>query len=162
MYHNPKRKEKMTDDRSSTPFPDDTPLDKAVPKNSKFLSKEDVDPPLLVQIFQMTTDQVEGDHGIEDRAVLYFHGNVKPLILNNTNKELLKAITGATTTGGVKNHQIILYNDATIMFRGKMTGGIRIRAATQPAPVTAPQAQPIQPAVTYPATDAPFDDSIPY
>ena len=119
----------MNDDRLSVPMSDDTPLDKAVPKQSKYLTKEDCDPPLLVQIFNVTTDQVEGDHAVEERAVLHFHGDVKPMILNNTNKELLKAITGATTVGQLKNQQVVLYNDPTIMFRGKITGGIRIRAA---------------------------------
>ena len=88
----------MTDDRASIAIPDDTTLDKAVPRNSKYLGKDDVDPPLLVQIFQMTTDQVEGDGGVlEERAVLHFHGDVKPWIVNPTNRELLKGILGATT-----------------------------------------------------------------
>jgi len=144
---------------------DDTMLDKAVPKNSKFISKEDVDPPLLVQIFNMTTDQVEGDAGmIEERAVIHFHGDVKPLILNQVNKELLKAITGATTVGQLRNQQIILYNDMTVMYKGKLTGGVRIRSAQQQAPIqpVAPAAPAAQPAITYPSTDTPFNDDIPY
>jgi hypothetical protein len=144
----------MTENLTSVPMSDDTPLDQAVPSTSKYLRKEDVEPPLLVQIFNMTTDQVEGDtNAIENRAVLHFHGDIKPMILNSTNRELLKAITGANTVGGLRNQQVILYNDPTIIYKGKLTGGIRIRAATQPAP-----AQPTQPG-TGPAD---FDDSIPY
>ena len=170
----------MTDNKASVPISDDTPLDQAVPSNSKYLGKDDVFEPMLVQIWQMTTDEVDGDAGaIEQRAVLHFHGDVKPMILNQTNKELLKAITGATTAGGVKNHQIILYNDPTIMFGRKMVGGLRIRSAQQqPAPMAYPAATPTgsamkftraktAPLVPAPATpteptDVPFDDGIPY
>ena len=136
----------MTDERTSVPLPDDTPLDQAVPSNSKYLTKDDVGSGLVVQIHMMTTDQVEGDNNvIEQRAVLHFHGDVKPMILNQVNKEMLKVVTGATTTGGVKNQQIILFNDPTIMFGRKMVGGIRIKA---------PQAAPV--------TNASFNDDIPY
>ena len=146
-------------DRTSIPMPDDTPLDKVAPTQSKYLTKNDVEPPILVQIFNITTDQVEGDSGtIEDRSVLHFHGELKPMILNSTNRELLRAITGATTVGQLRNQSVILYNDVTIMFRGKMTGGIRVRAPQQAAVQPTAPAQPI----TYPGTDVPFDGSIPY
>ena len=126
---------------------DDTPLDQAVPSNSKYLSKEDVVQPMLVHIYMMTTDEVEGDNNqIEQRAVLHFHGDVKPFILNQTNKELLKAVLGAETIGQIRNRQVVLYNDPTIMFGRKMVGGIRIRSAEAP------------PAAAYPAaTPAPYD-----
>lgn len=145
----------MTDDRMSVPISDDTPLDATVPSKSKYLTKEDCEPPILVQIFNMTTDQVEGDNNqMEERAVLHFHGDVKPMILNNTNKELLKAITGATTVGQIRNRQVILYNDPTIMFGRKMVGGIRIRAAAGAG------AQPANPGVIQ--TDPGMHDDIPY
>ena len=107
----------MNDPTPSTPISDDMPLDQAVPSNSKYISKEDVDPPILVQIAYMTTDDVEADGITRQLAVLHFHGDVKPLILKHTNKELLKAITGAQTAGQVKDHQIVLYNDPTIYQR---------------------------------------------
>ena len=114
----------------STPLPDDMTLDAAVPSKSKYLAKEDCEPPVLAQIHGVTMDDVEADNKMEKRTVLHFHGNLKPLILNQTNKELLKAITGANTIGELRNKNIVLYNDPTIMFAGKMVGGIRIRAAT--------------------------------
>lgn len=162
----------MNDERNSVPMTDDTPLDLAVPSKSKYLSKEDVVQPMLVQIYIMTTDEIEVDNAIESRAVLHFHGDVKPMILNNTNKELLKAITGATTVGQIRNQQVVLYNDPTIMFGRKMVGGIRIRSAQAPAPMQYPAATPpvVPPAApiapqAQPETgnpDVPFDDTIPY
>ena len=110
---------------------DEMTLDDAVPRQSKYCSKEDVGQGTLVVISHMTMDDIEGDHGTERRTVLHFHGDIKPLILNQTNKELLKIATGANTIGGVKEKQIVLYNDETIMFGGKMTGGIRLRAKRQ-------------------------------
>ena len=125
------------EERPSVPFNDDTPLDKAVPSNSNYLSKEDVDPPILVEIAYMTSDVVEADGKSDQKAVLHFTGDVKPLILNHTNKETLKAVTGAQTAGQVKGKQIILFNDPTVSFGKKLTGGVRMRAAQQ-EPVAAP------------------------
>ena len=115
---------------NDTVIKDDTTLDDAVPRQTKYLAKEDCDPDVLVTIAGMTLDDIERDDGKNDRrAILHFHGDLKPLVLNQTNKELLKEITGATTVGGVKNKKVVLYNDATIIFKGKMVGGIRLRAA---------------------------------
>lgn len=133
------------DDRMSAPMDPNMSLDAAVPSKSKYIAKEDVERPVLAQISHMTTDMVEGDHGNEPRAVLHFDGDVKPLILNNTNKETLKAITGAETIGQLKGHQIVLFNDPTVMFGKKRVGGVRLRAPKN-------QAQP----------EPQFDEDIPY
>jgi len=145
----------MTEERASVPMSDDTPLDQAVPSNSKYLSKEDVAQPMLVHIYMMTTDEVEGDNNqIEQRAVLHFHGDVKPFILNQTNKELLKAVLGAETIGQIRNRQVILYNDPTIMFGRKMVGGIRIRSAEAP-----PAAAPYDPQALTAGAPSPYPPS---
>jgi len=142
----------MTDERASVTLNDDLPLDQAVPSKSKYIAKEDCEPPVLVQIAYMTQDDVEADGQVASCAVLHFNGDIKPFILNNTNKELLKAITGAQTVGQLRNQQVVLYIDPTIMFGRKMVGGVRIRAVN-PQPGT-------QAAYAPPAQD--FDDSIPY
>jgi hypothetical protein len=121
-------------EHQSVPMDDNMTLDQAVPSQSNYLSKEDVGQGVLVQIAYMTQDQVEDGGNVKTRAVLHFHGDTKPLILNQTNKELLKQVTGAQTLGQLKGKSIILYNDATVMYAGRMTGGIRIKAAPQAAP----------------------------
>ena len=119
----------------TTPIGDETSLDDAVPRQSKYLAKEDVTPDVLVQVSHLTMDSIESDNKTERRAALHFHGDLKPMVLNQTNKELLKVATGENTAGGVKNKKIVLFNDPTIMFGGKMVGGIRIRKAkNQPEP----------------------------
>jgi len=117
------------------PIEDSLSLDQAVPRKSKYLSREDVNPDILVQISHLTMDDIETD-GSQDRCtILHFHGDFKPMVLNQTNKELLKAATGETTAGGIKNKTIVVFDDETVMFGGKMVGGIRIRKAqNQPEP----------------------------
>lgn len=123
----------MSEERASVPFGDDTPLDQAVPRKSNYLTKEDCDPPILVQIAYLAQDQIQVDNDkVENRGVLYFHGDVKPLILNPTNRDILMAILGAQTVGDLKNKEVVLYNDLSVVFRGKV-GGVRIRSAEQPA-----------------------------
>ena len=155
-WHQPEKENDMNHNPQSVPMPDDMTLDQAVPSQSNYISKDDVGTGLLVQIAYMTNDQVEGDNAqTKQKAVLHFNGDVKPLILNQVNKELLKQVTGAQTLGQLKGQAIILYNDPTIMFQGRMTGGIRIRSAQQQAP--------IQPQAPQPGTGSQdFDDSIPY
>ncbi|KKK56170.1 hypothetical protein LCGC14_3067220 [marine sediment metagenome] len=150
----------MSDERASVPFGDDTSLDDAVPKQSKYLSKEDCDPAILVQIAYLAQDEIRVDNdAVESRGVLYFNGDIKPLILNPTNRDILKAILGVTSAGQLKNQQIVLYNDLTVVFRGKV-GGIRIRSAQQEAaPVSHIPDQGSQ-AQDFPPQD--FDDDIPF
>lgn len=110
-------------------FDDDTSLDSVVPSTSKYLAKEDVDPPLLLTVGGITLDEMEIEGNRERKSVLHFkEPNTKPMVLNNTNKELLKAVTGGRTVGEIRGKQIVVYNDPTVMFGKKAVGGIRIRA----------------------------------
>ena len=133
----------MTDERVSVPFGDNTSLEDAVPRKSNYVTKEDCDPPILVQIAYLAQDEIKTDNDqIENRGVLYFHGDVKPLILNPTNRDILMSILGAQTAGDLKNKEVVLFNDLSVVFRGKV-GGIRIRSAQQQAPVShVPDAPP--------------------
>lgn len=122
-------------DNTVSSFDDSASLDSAVPSQSKYLSKEDVDPPLLLTVAGMRLDELEVEGQRERKAVLYFKEDVKPMILNNTNKELLKIATGGTTVGEIKGKQIVAYNDPTVMFGKKAVGGIRLRAPKNRQPV---------------------------
>ena len=63
----------------SHPLDDNMSLDEAVPRKSKYLTKDDVGNGLVVDIYNMTMDQVEDDRGgYENCPVLHFHGDVKP------------------------------------------------------------------------------------
>ena len=126
-------------------------LDQAVPKKSNFLAKEDCgESGIIVTVAGLAMTDIEGDNGQnEHRTILKFVEDIKPMVLNQTNKELLKHVTGETTAGGVKGKRIIVYNDPTIMFGNKMVGGIRIKAVPQEQSSAAPAAPP-------------FNDDVPF
>lgn len=104
-------------------------------KSSKFLTKHDVEPDILVTIERDELVNVALEtQAPEEKNVLYFKELEKPLVLNMTNGMLIAAITGSETSDDWVGKQIVLYNDKTVMFAGKLTGGIRVRAAKTQAP----------------------------
>lgn len=113
-------------------------------KQSKFLTKADVTPPVLVTIrgYEQVNVAKEGVEP-ELKWCLQFEELEKPLVLNSTNGQIIAAITGSEDFDGWIGHKIVMYNDPNISFAGKLTGGIRCRA---------PRAQPAKPA---PAQSAP-------
>lgn len=128
-----------------------------VPKVSKYLSKEDVgEDGVVLTIRGFKAETVKGDEGEEEKIILYFKEQqfadgalIKPMIVNRTNSQLIGVCTGAATAGEAIGKQIVVYNDPTIGFGGKITGGLRIKKVTG-APKVAP------------ATTAPLDDNIPF
>lgn len=105
-------------------------------KTSRFLTKEEVETPITVTIVDCVQDNVApGDQPAELKWTLTFEGNVKPLVLNNTNGQLIAHYLGSPESDDWSGKQVTLYNDPTVTFAGKMTGGIRVRAAEQSQPV---------------------------
>ena len=96
---------------------------------SKFLRKNDVDPPVLVTIGELEQVDVSMPREpAELKWALHFAELEKPLIMNSTNAELIKQITGSEETDDWVGHKIVLYKDDTVSFGGKLVGGIRVRA----------------------------------
>lgn len=118
-------------------------------KESRFVTQQEVDPPVLVTIsgWAQTNVAKEGADP-EYRYVLKFLEMDKPMTLNSTNGQLIAAITGSEEFDGWKGKKIVLYRDKTISFGGRMCGGIRVRA----------------PKSSYqePEPPAPTDDDIPF
>jgi len=105
-------------------------FDQLVPSNSKYLGKADVgEDGLLVTIKGFRMETLESDDGNEEKTVMHFLEDVKPMVLNRTNAQLVGVCTGAKTAGEAKGKQIVVYNDPTISFGGKITGGLRIKKA---------------------------------
>lgn len=114
-------------------------------KNSRFLSKEDVETPLLLTIVGCDQQNVAMESDPEEyKYVLHFQEHPKPLVLGVTNFALIEQITGEDDTDSWNGARIVLYIDRTVMYRGKPVGGIRARA---PESQTSPQAN---------ETDVPF------
>ncbi len=96
-------------------------------KDSKFLTKEDADPPIVVTIAGWR----EMDVSMESQPtrlkyVLDFKEVEKPLVLNNTNGQRIALITGKDDFDDWLGFKITVFNDKMVEFGGKIVGGIRV------------------------------------
>ncbi len=99
-------------------------------KSSKFLTQNDVEPPKLVTIESYEEIDVSMEsQPTELKWVLMFKELPKPLVMNFTNGQNLLAITGSEDFDDWIGQKVVLYNDKTVSFGNKITGGIRIRAS---------------------------------
>jgi len=139
-------------------------------KESKFLKKEDCGKGILLTIDRLEQMNVAmSDQPEELKHCLVFQEDVKPLVLNNTNAQLIAQITGSEETDDWHGHQVVLYTDPTVVNRGKVVGGIRARApkkqpprseppAAAPAPAPKPKPAPAPAA----AAEEEEDDDVPF
>lgn len=117
-------------------------------KKSNFLTRNDVNPPVLVTIDSYEEVNVAKEGAPQEmRWSLKFKELEKPLILNSTNGQIIAGITKSENFDGWLGHKIVLYDDPNISFGGKLVGGIRVRAprnqpAAKPAPAPAPAPEP--------------------
>lgn len=94
---------------------------------SKYLSKEDVMTPVTAIIAAVHREAFENDEeGQKTKTVMAFEGEIKPLIINNTNWTLLEAVYGEESDTWI-GKPVELYCDPTVMYKGKVTGGVRVR-----------------------------------
>lgn len=109
---------------------------------SRFLSAADVgDKEFALLISHCEIEQV----GDEDKPVLHFTNAKKPMVLNPTNWRLIEAIVGSGDTDDWAGRKITVFVDRTVMFKGKPTPGIRVKApskSNQPAPTQPPKPAP--------------------
>lgn len=139
VAHQPQQEINMNQDLNSLSF---TQL---VPTQSKFLKKDDVgEDGVILTIKGFTQETIEGDHGDETKVVMHFvEEGYKPMVLNSTNAAVLGKITGAATAGEARGKQIVVYDDPSVSFGGKVTGGLRIkRVQGAPAPAAPRAARP--------------------
>ncbi len=105
-------------------------------KQSRYLKTADVDDDVLVTIDRVELEKIDHDSD-EEKYVLYMQEFDKGLVLNWTNIQLLAKATGNEDSDSWAGHQVILFHDETVMFRGNVVGGIRVRAVKKkPAVVT--------------------------
>ncbi len=104
-------------------------------KTSKFLTKGDVMPDVLVTFksYEQTNVAME-NQPTEDKYVFFFVELEKPLVMNSTNGQLVEMILGSGDFDDWMGKQIVLFNDPTVSFAGKLTGGIRVRASKKGQP----------------------------
>jgi len=121
-------------------------------KRSKYLTKQEVGRGILVTISVITQVDVAQEGEPEElRWTMEFKECEKPLVLNSTNGQLIAQITGSEESDDWIGAKVVLYDDPTISFRGKITGGIRVRA-----PKPGSVAPVDEPGATEPEEDLPF------
>ena len=131
---------------------DNLSFDQLVPGDSRYLKQADVgEYGMVLTIAGFTVESVKGDDGDEDKVVMHFAEDVKPMILNKTNSNLLRVVTGTNRAGDAKGHKIVVYADPTISFGGRVVGGLRIKKVP---------GAPRQPAAAAAGVD--FNDKIPF
>ena len=132
---------------------------------SKYLKAEDLEEgDLIVKIkeaqFEEFTDQ--RTKRPDNKPVLYFSGEVKPLVLNKTNYKTITQLLGSDDTDDWTGRKIALYATEVESF-GEVTLGIRVRLK---APATAKttaesESQARRDALKTKVTDEDLDDSAP-
>lgn len=113
-------------------------------KQSNFLTRGDVGPGKLVTIDQIFQENVAKTGAPEElRWCISFLETDKPMVLNSTNGQLIAQITKSDDTDTWPGHKIVVYDDPSVSFGGKLVGGIRVRAPrNQPAQAPKPVAPP--------------------
>ncbi|HUV64123.1 MAG TPA: hypothetical protein VMW24_09500 [Sedimentisphaerales bacterium] len=140
---------------------------------SKFIKKEDVEQGALVTIQAAKEFDVSMENQpTEMKWCLIFKELEKPLVLNVTNMRILEAITGSDSTDDWIGLTVVLFNDKTVVYQGKV-GGIRLRAprqdplpaqaakydkAAQQVPSDAAEYTKQDPSERQPGEDDPFDE----
>lgn len=94
----------------------------------KYLAKEDFEPPRVAEVSSVVIESVEGEHGSEDKAVLYIDDERRGIILNGTNWDMIEALAGEADSDNWKGTKIEIFHDPTVKFGKRMVGGIRVRA----------------------------------
>jgi hypothetical protein len=115
-------------------------------KKSNFLKKEDVTPPVLATIESVTQQNVAMEGAPQElRWCVHFKDIEKPMVLNSTNGQLIAMILKQEDTDNWAGGRVVLYNDPSIAFQGKLVGGIRVRAPKVAAKAVAAPAPPPEP-----------------
>ena len=109
---------------------------------SKFLKKEDVngETGVLVTITHCFQTNVALP-GVEPEMkwALSFEELDKPLVLNVTNIQMCAKACGSEDTDHWMSKKVVLYEDPSVSFGGKVVGGIRVRAPRKQAEPSVPQ-----------------------
>jgi hypothetical protein len=110
---------------------------------SNYLSKEDVQTPVIATIESLARKTLKSDEGDETKTLMYFREDqLKPLILNNTNWLICEDAYGEDSDSWI-GRKIELYFEPNVMFGAKRTGGVRVRvphASSVPSTLTLEQA----------------------
>ena len=126
-------------------------LDDLVPSESKYMAKEDVGTAGRNLTIDKFTREEVGDAKDVKTILNFKEADAKPMVLNVGNKNRSKHYLAATNAEEVIGQVVNVYNDPDVEYKGKITGGTRIRGVQNP-----------QPASTAAGGVDPLDDDIPF
>jgi hypothetical protein len=108
-----------------------------------WLEKEDIgDRQVAVTIESISVHEMNDG---KRKAAVHFVGKEKALLLNVTNASAIEAITGTDEMDNWAGTRIVLFNDPSVMYQGKRTGGLRVKALSGSnfiAPARKPEPEP--------------------
>lgn len=117
-------------------------------KTSNFLKRDDVGEGVIVTITGLERQNVAKEGAPEElKWVMHFEEFDRGLVLNSTNGQLVAHALKSDESDDWTNQKIILFDDPSVSFGGKLVGGIRVRAVPkasaapfqrQPVPVAGP------------------------
>lgn len=82
----------------------------------------------IVTIEKTAYEKVVGDKGrTEEKMVMHFKEDVKPLILNKTNPKIIAELFRSPMLSDWDNKKIQLYFDPSVKFGRDVVGGVRVR-----------------------------------
>ena len=97
--------------------------------NSKYLGEWDLPDgkDMIVTIKDVIMEEVRNANGTEKKPVLYFEGNIKPMILGNkVNKKRISKVCGSNYFDEWVGHDIQLYKEMVSSF-GETGMALRVR-----------------------------------
>lgn len=81
---------------------------------------------MIVQVKDVKPEMVQNQQGREEKLVLHFEGDVKPLILNSTNMKAIEKATGSAYLDEWVGKKLQLYVTLVSAF-GTTTDAVRVR-----------------------------------
>lgn len=96
-------------------------------KDSKYIKKEDCPLSLTISHVEQENMAMEGE-GEDLRWVLHFEETPKGLVMNITNGEIMAENFGDDEMNNWRGRRVDLYNDRNVVYRGKRTGGVRVKS----------------------------------
>lgn len=81
---------------------------------------------MIVKVKDIKTEQVQNQQGKEEKQVMYFEGNLKPLILNTTNMKAIEKATGSGYMDEWVGKKLQLFVEPVSAF-GTVTMAVRVR-----------------------------------
>ena len=97
-------------------------------KESNYVKKTDVEPPIKVTITGISQKNLAQQGDPEEMKYILEFKECKPLVLNVTNSQLISMALKSEETDDWVGKEIVLFNDPTVSYAGKITGGVRARA----------------------------------